>query len=419
MADHVNMTQVSGWFKNAYADKVVDLQPDSVYYCKQCKPVASSAKTGGDFYQSVSLTSEQGITLAAAAAGAFSLNSVVAMASRQASVAGSQFLLRSALDYESIFRSDSKNAFIAATKGVVQNMLKSMYFYMEAETMWGKSNLGVVSAINGLVVTLTDASWASGLWLGSEGRAIRFETAGGVAVGTANITAYDIEAKSITIDADPGVAGTNVILFAADGLNGANSMTGLYKAMSETTGLLWGINRSTYGLWRSAGTYSAGSAPLSFNKIMKAITKAANRGLGEDISEIEVVVSPTTWTDLGNDLAALRSLDSSYKSGEAANGSEKIVFYCPAGKVSIFSHKMMKEGYAFVHPAASRAFEFVGAQPTPTFEIPGMSLSSGEKVYLKPMESNAGVETRLYANLAVFTSKINQTIVINEIVNAA
>jgi hypothetical protein len=417
MSAVTTMTEVSGWFKNSYVDKVVDLIPDEVYYAKECKPMPASAKTGGKVYVPVNVSSEQGITMAAAGAGAFSLNSVVSMSSKQAEVDPSQLLLRSALDYETIFRSKSQNAFVTATKGVIENMLKSMYFYIESEIMYGKTGVGVVSAINGLVVDITAASFAPGLWLGSEGRSIKFQTAGGVNVGDAVITGYDLENKTITIDADPGVAGTNVIYFKASGLSGANSMVGLYSAMSATTGTLWGLDKATYGLWRGAGTYSAGSAPLSFNKIMKAIAKASNRGMGA-IAEIECVVSASTWSDLGNDLAALRQLDSSYKSAEANNGSEKITFFCPAGKVSIFTHKLMKEGIAFVHPKAARAFELVGAQPTPTFELPGMT-ASGEKQYLKPMDANAGVETRLYANLAVFTSKVNQTIVITDIVNAA
>jgi hypothetical protein len=417
MADHTNMTQVQGWFKTAYADKIVDLIPSDVYYCKECTPVPASGKTGGSYKAAVNVTSSQGITKAAANAGAFSLNSVISMASRQSEAEGSQFLLRDALDYETIFRSESKNAFIQASKGVIENMLTSMYFYIEADIMYGKTGIGVVSAINGLEVTVTDASFASRLWLGSENRVVKFQTAGGVNVGTAVVTGYDIESKKFTIDADPGVAGTNVIFFAADGLSGANCMTGLYSAMSSTTGTLWGIDKASYGLWRGAGTYSAGSAPLSFNKIMKAIAKGANRGMGI-IPELDVVVSTTTWADLGNDMAALRQQDSSYKSSEAANGSEKLSFYCPAGKVNVFAHRMMKEGIAFVHPTASKAFELVGAQTVPTFELPGM-VSDGAKVYLKPMDANAGVETRLYANLAVFSTKINQTLVITDIVNAA
>jgi len=420
MSAVTDITQVSGWFKTSYADAIEDLTPDNTYYAKSAKPLAAELQPGGGYSVPVNLTSEQGITKASSNAGAFALNAPVAMASRQTTILGSQMLLRAALDYETIFRSKNKNAFVAATKGVVENMIKSMYFYFEADIMWGQTGVAVANgAYATLTLTLTTASYAPGLWLGSEGRKIRIESSAGVYRGSATITSYDIENRTITTDVAPaGVTSTDVIFWDADGASGANCMLGLYSIISTTTGNLFGINRSTYGLWRSAGSYTAGSAPLTFNKIMGAIAKAANRGLGDDVREIDVVVHPFAYRDLGNDLAAMRHLDASYKPSEQMNGQEDIVFYCPAGKVSIVSHKMMKEGFAFIHPKAERCLELVGSSPKPTFELPGM-VQDGQKQYLKPMENNAGVETRLYLNAALFTTKVSQMIVIDHIVNAA
>jgi hypothetical protein len=419
MATSIDMTQVNGWFKTSYADKIVDLTPDTVYYAREAKPLDAELQPGLGYSVPVTLTSEQGVTKASSAAGAFALNSPVAMSAVQTSIVGSQLLLRSALDYETIFRSKNKNSFIAATKGAVENMLKSAFFYLEADIMWGKSGIGAVSSINSNTITLTAASFAPGLWFGSEGRLLRIESSAGVLRGTATVSSYDIDAKTVTVDSAPGgVVATDVIFFSADGATGANCMTGLHSAIGTTSGLLWGINRSTYGLWRPSTAYDCGNAPLSFNKIMGAITRASNHGLGSDISDVEVVVNPSAFRDMANDMAALRRLDSDYKSEEASNGSEKLTFYCPVGKVSVVTHKLMKEGFAFVHPAASKSLEIVGAAPKPTFELPGM-VSNGEKQYLRSLENNAGVETRVYWNASVFTSKINQMILMTGIVNAA
>lgn len=421
MAATNDMTTLQGWFKTSYADKIVDLIPDSTYFAKEVKEVSSELQPGGVYAQPVTLTSEQGITKAAANAGAFALNAPVALASRQAQIQGSQLLLRSALDYESVFRSKNKNSFIAATKGVIQNMIKSMYFYIEADMLWGQSGIATVAAggIAGNTMTITTAEFASGLWLGSEGRLIRIESALGVLRGTATVVSYDITARTVTVDAMPaGAAATDVVFFAADGATGANSMLGLFPMIQASTGLLFGINRATYNLWRSAGTFTAGSAPLTFNKLMHAITQAANKGLGDDIREIDVILNPQTWTDLGNDTASLRRLDAKYSPDKAMVGQEAIEFHCQAGTVSLHSHKMMKEGYAIVGPKCSRALEAVGAQPKPTFELPGM-VSGGEKQYLKPMENNAGIETRLYANTSLFTTKIAQFVIIDHIVNSS
>jgi hypothetical protein len=410
------MTTLNGWFKTSYADKVKDLTPEGIYYAKECKPLEVDKRPGGDYTVPVTVTAEQGITKASSSAGAFALNAPIAMGTTQASINGSQLLLRSALDYETIFRSKNKNSFIAATKGVVKNMLKSSYFYLEADAMWGKTGIGVVSGIAANVITITTASFASGLWLGGENRRLRIESAAGVLRGECSISSYDITARTVTVDAAPaGVAATDVIFFAADGASGANSMLGIYKMINDSTGTLFGINRATYNLWNSAGTYGA-AGPLTFTKIMKAINQGYNKGLGDDISEIDVVVNGGAWTDLGNDLAALRSIDSSYKTAQAENGAESIVFTSMCGKVKIVPHKMMKEGVAFVHPKASKAFEFAGSVPTPTFDLPGKTGKNGE--YLREMENNAGVETRLYWNNAIFTDKIAGMVLITGIVNS-
>jgi len=385
-----SMTTLTGYFKTAYADRVEDLTPDNVYYAKEIPDVPADQQPGGTYTQPVTLTSEQGITKAAASAGAFALNSPIAMATGNATINGSQFLLRSGLDYETIFRSQNKNSFIRATKGVIKNMLKSAYFYMESDLMWGTQGIGTVSSVSTNTITLTTAEFAAGLWLGSENRRLRIESSAGVLRGTCAVSSYDIAGRTVTVDSAPaGLTSTDVIYFEADGAAGANCMTGIYDILTPASGAFMGINDSTYSLWAPLTAFGAGSAPLSFNKILLAIAGSVNKGLGDDIKEIEVVVNPLAWQNLGNDLASLRAIDSSWKSEEATNGSEMITFFCQAGKVKIIPHKMMKEGYAFVHPKASRFFERVGCQSTPTFKLPGM-VNAGEEQYLRPMENNAG-----------------------------
>lgn len=412
------MTTLNAWFKTAYADRVEDLTPDNVYYCKNIPDLPSEQQPGGTYTQPVTLTSEAGITKASASAGAFSLNSPIAMSTANATITGSQFLLRSAVDYETIFRSKNKNAFIKSTKGVVKNMLKSAYFFQEADLMWGRQGIATVASVSTNTITITAAEFAAGLWLGSENRRLRIESSAGVLRGTCAISSYDIAARTVTVDAAPaGLTSTDVIFFEADGAAGANSMQGIYKILTPASGSFMGINDSTYNLWAPLSAFSAGSAPLTFNKIMLAIAGAVNKGLGDDIRMIEVMVNPATFQNLGNDLAALRTIDSSWKSEEAENGAEMITFFCQAGKVKVVPHKMMKEGYAFIHPDCKKFFEKTGSQNTPTFKIPGMGTANSEE-FLRTMENNAGVELRNYWNSAVFTEQRAQGRIISSIVNA-
>ena len=325
-------------------------------------------------------------------------------------------LLRSAFDYESIFNSKSKNAFIDATKLKVKNMIKSMYFYDEVNKMWGQSGIGTVASVSSQTVTVTTAEWAPAIWLGSENRSVLFETSGGALRGTASVASYDIKARTVTFDALPaGTAGTDVMRFAAQGLAGVNVSLGIYDIITSSS-TLFNIAQ-TYGMWKSAGTYAAGSAPLSFTKIMNAINQGVNKGLGDDINEIEVAVSTGAWNDLNKDQAALREVDSSYRREEGDNGFENIVYSCTAGRVRIVPLKTMKEGYAFIHPKCERAFERVGSQPEPTFALPGQKDGKSEE-YLRVMENNAGVESRLYCNTSLFTDSVHGMVLVSGIVNS-
>ena len=412
------MTTLNAWFKTAYADKIQDLTPDNVYYAKEVPDLPAEMQPGGTYTQPVTLTSEAGVTKASSSAGAFSLNSPIAMSTGNATITGSQMLLRSAVDYETIFRSRNKNAFIKSTKGVVKNMLKTAYFFQEADLMWGQQGIATVASISTNTITITTAEFASGLWLGSENRKIRIESSAGVLRGTASVSSYDIAARTVTVDSAPaGVSATDVIFFEADGASGANCMQGIYKILTPASGSFMGINDSTYNLWAPVSAYSAGSAPLTYNKIMLAIAGSVNKGLGDEIREIEVVVNPFTFQNLGNDLAALRTIDSSWKSEQAENGAEMITFFCQAGKVKIVPHKMMKEGYAFIHPNCKKFFEKTGSQNTPTFKIPGMGTANSEE-FLRTMENNAGVELRIYWNSAVFSEMRSHGRIISGIVNA-
>jgi len=79
---------VQGIFKESYADRIKDLVPDNVYYCKKIPAVTKDKQPGANFNKSVTLTSEQGITMAASDAGAFALNAPIAMNNKQAQIKG-------------------------------------------------------------------------------------------------------------------------------------------------------------------------------------------------------------------------------------------------------------------------------------------------------------------------------------------
>lgn len=415
-------TTLNGLFKNAYADKVSNMYPDFVYLAREAKDVPADQQPGGNHYQPVVVKAPQGLTKAAAAAGAFALNSPISGTTVQANIAGSQYLLREAFDYEVIMRSaNSKNAFERATSHVIKNMMKVEYNMIESDMIWGQSGVGIVSAVGGAgntVATITTASYAYGFWWGSEGRQVTFFSAAGVRRGAPTITDYSLTARTVTFDIDLttiGVVATD-IMYLGNIAATTDEMIGLYTIGTNTTGNLFGINSSIYNLWRPGAAYGCGSTPLSFTHVMKSMEEAAARGLGDEITTSDLIVNPKAWINLNTDAASIRRSDASYKGSKYENGHEVLEFYSVYGTIRIVNHKMMKEGFAIMLPQANRSLKKIGACPTPKFGLPGMV--EGEQTYLRPMENNAGVETRLYANLALFTEYVSQIKIISGIVNA-
>lgn len=417
MASVFDFTEGQGLFKRIYADKVVDMTPNHVHVVKEAKPVPPGPAES--YQQAVVLANEQGDTLEEPdISGAFPLYQPEAGVVRQASVKGYQYLLRSALSYEAISRSQkNEQAFIQATKHVVKNMIRTGYNIQEACALWGQSFKAIVDVtITATTTLITEATWAPGLWFGMVGRTYSFySTAFGALRGTAKVVSVNMRTRVVTWDAVPaGVIAGDYIDFRG---GPTKQMLGIYGIALTQNASLFGINNTNYELWKSDAVYNAGIAPLTFGKLFEALAQAGELGLGDDINEIDVLTGFRTWNSLNTDAAALKRNDASYKSSKFENGHETIELFSNVGLIRIISHRQMMNGYTMIMPKCSRSMKIVGSQPTPTFNVPGMT-KSGEE-YLKPMENNAGVETRLYWNAQIFTEEVPHLKMIDHIVNPA
>lgn len=399
-------TDLSGLFKEVYGQEVINLVPEAALLVKEIPFQSKEKQLGNKYHQPVIVQNEAGVTYAGADAGAFALNNAVSMKTQDAVVQGAQMVLRSTLDYESAARAaGSKSSFMDATQLQVENMLQSLTKRLELSILYGASPTGLgtidsVAAGTATTCTLTfsAAGWAGGIWAGSENSQIDlFKVSDNSKVNTTGaltITTVDITARTILIT---GVAGdiTAVVAMAANdqyarfyGANGAE-MAGL-DAIASNTGLLFGINASTYALWKSS-TYAVGGA-ISFAALNAAVALAVERGgLNEDVT---VYLNPKKWGVLLNDQAALRKYDQSYGSATVENGAKAIVFHSQNGTLRIVSHPYVKEGEGFVVP--TKRLKRIGAQDI-SFEIPG---SKAGEIFLQ-LPSSAGFEYRLYTNQAV------------------
>lgn len=425
MATNTDVTQLNGLFKEIYADRVVSLIPDVAVLSKMI-PFAESTRIGNHYNQPVKLTASQGITYAAADAGAFSLNTPVAMTTKNAQVQGSQMLLRDRISYDAAAKASNggKRAFVETTRYVVDTMLETMTKRLEIAMLYGGSGIAIAASSSNVdtthtTVTIKTSEWAVGIWSGLENAQIQFYTSNTTLVSSSTdsiftIDSMDVDARTVTLSGTTtGIAALDTAISGNPNdvyvyFNGAfsNEMSGLNKIITNT-GSLFGIDASSYNLWKG-NTHSV-TGTLTLGKIFGAVSKAVGRGLNEDVV---CLVNPNTWKDLSTDLAAMRSMDSSYKTGVNESGQEAIRYFGQNGKIDIVSHNCVKEGDAFILPV--KKVKRIGASDIRFQPFGG---SAQDRFFLE-LSDNAGYELRSYTDQAIFVESPARTVKITGFTNS-
>lgn len=405
MAGENTFTTLNGLFKERYADKLHNLQPENTKLLQRIPFAGKNKELGNIYHQPVVLGLEHGITYAGTTADAFTLDPAVNGVIRDAQVRGYQMMLRSQLGIAAASRAagGEPKAFESATKFLVRNMLRSMSKRLEVGMIYGQVGLGTVASVASTVITITTAEWAPGIWVGGENMKIEiYDVTLATLRGAAQITAVSMDNRTITVDALPGgTVATDVIFYkTAKG----NEMPGVHKIITNT-GTLFDIDAAAFSLWKG-NSFAAGGAALSFAKVQDAIARAVEKGLD---SPVLVLVNPRSWSDLLTEQAALRMYDSSYSVNVTENGSQEIVFYAQNGKVEIVPSIYVKEGYAYV--LCLDEMERIGSTDI-TFKRP----DRGDE-FFRELENSAGYELRAYSDQSLFCYAPGKNCVITGIVN--
>jgi len=417
-------SELTGLFKEAYADVIQNLVPEVAKVIKMVPFIERDKEEGNKYHQPVIVSNEHGFTYAGPSAGAFALNDAVSMNMQDAQVEGSQILLRSALSYDAAAKaSNSKKAFVKATELLVENMMESSAKRLELSCLYGRSGLGkCASSANAsattTLVTLTTAYWATGIWSGSETAKVNFYTSNTTLVSSGadsifTVTQVDANNRKLLIT---GTATGITALDAAILANAndvdiyfnssfAKEMYGLDQILSNTSATLFNISATDYNLW-AGNVFSVGNVALTMGKLLIGVSKAVQRGLNE---KVVCLLNPDTWANVNSDLAALREYDGSYRRERAENGVENITFYHQNGAIELVSHNCVKEGEAFVFPP--KKVRRVGAQDI-SFKTPGRE----DEIFLH-LPSNAGFELRTYTDQAIFVETPARTVKLTNIVN--
>jgi hypothetical protein len=140
MADVTVKSVLEGLFKEVYGDKLVDLIPEIGMLVKEI-PFRSAEQLGNAFHLPVVVSDEQGATYAGPEEDAFTLEAPVAMATKDASVKGSQILLRSAIGFKAAAAAakGGKAAFVNATEMIIKRLMNSITRRVEVMLLYGGS----------------------------------------------------------------------------------------------------------------------------------------------------------------------------------------------------------------------------------------------------------------------------------------
>jgi hypothetical protein len=282
MADVVE--DLSSAHKVAYGDEMPDLIPEIAKIQNDIK-FESAIKLGKDYEFPVRLALPGGFTKAIGdgTAGAFALNDSKGGTQKLATATAYQILLRDQMSYEDAAKATGgKASYIKNTEFFFNGLQKSMRKEVEIMCLYGSVGVGIVSGYTSgdPSITISASEWAPQIWAGQEGREIDvMSTTTSTVRGTVSITAVDIENRKITLSATVASTAANDVVYFKGGYG--QEMFGIHKILSNT-GSIFGINASTYSLWKSS-TLALSSAALSFAAIKKAAAKAVGKGLDEDV----------------------------------------------------------------------------------------------------------------------------------------
>lgn len=426
-----------GLFKEVYGSNIVEAWSFMAKLANKVSFVSQELRNGNNYHQPVDVQFEHGISEAGAgsvpgASGGPVFFAPTAGQMQDAQLAGAQLVGRAQVAYESIARSaNSAAAFKSATQHVVRRLSQAVLKRLEIQMLHGGRGIGVISSlaaetgpVGGLyssVITITDASWSTGIWAGMVGAYIDLYESNLTTIRqaanknngstqTCVVSAIDTVNKTVTLNYTTARAGwvAGDVLFFGGGVGGSSSteMAGLdiITRLSASSGSFQNINATTYDLWRG-NQYSAATGVLSFPKLLEAAGLAASYGLMDTLCS---VISPRAFEVLNSDIAALRQYDVSYNPSKAKNGTQALTFLAQTGEVEVLPHPFQKDGicHMFTPSEALR----VGAT-----DVSFITRQGSEDKLILESSTVAASEMRAYSNQALFISQPRHTVLLDGI----
>lgn len=342
-----------GLFKEVYSKLGLVQAVPTWAVCQDKFPFEKGEAIGEAYVVAVTLSKENGFVYAPSTGS----NAVpaaptpVAATIQHAKIQSFAIYLASQLAYSAAARaaSQGKAAFKSAYAAVLANMKFSHMYRLECSLLYGTSGLGIVSANNTGALTLTEASFAPGIWgAGLVGAKLEaFDSTDETASqhnGDLTVTAVNIPDRIITVTGtNSAVVQNDILYFKSSRTTTAwNECFGLYKILVNE-GELFNIDAEDYDAWKAQ--YLDCGGQVSMTQIMRLAAKCQSYGLESAV----LMIAPERFADLASDEAALRRYNDD--GAKAKRGPKTIAFSMGGVDIEIMSHPMIKLGHAFLLPA--------------------------------------------------------------------
>lgn len=345
-------------------------------------PYDKQAEVGESYTEAVVLGAEVGFSIIGSTTEVSDINPAIAAAVKQAVVTPCITVLRSVIPWAMASRSEkSEGAFVQTMKHVVKNHVLSHKRFLEILKVVGRDarGLGTVSyatatyrgvSFTAGAATMTDTAFgsitfatggvdttnkyillapgnnASGFFTGMQGVRIRqIATATMATVGYGKLVGYDSANGILKVDFTPTAASAaNSHAIVLDGMESSLEFYGL-RAILNNTGSLFGINATTYNLWK-ANQKALGSVKLTFARLLDFLSDITNASGAS--GAFDVIINPRTFADLISDESALRQYDASYSPEKYNRGARAIEFIMGDITLRIRASRYCFEGDAYV-----------------------------------------------------------------------
>lgn len=407
------VTDADHLFKVRYAKKLGTLLRDEDKM-QRMFPFSKAELVGSKLVQAIDLEYEHGYTLAGNDA-APTLRAAISNDGEQAEVTPSQIIGRKKVGYRDLYRTDGagEKAFSSLNEKRFRDLALGARRNAEISLLHGQSTkgIGVVgAAVSGQVITISDATWAPGIWQGARNMVIDVYQSDGATLrqGDLVVTDVDEELHKVTVTGTvTGITTGDIIYRDTGNIDGTfKECMGLFKIGTMTSGTPFGINVANHPLFKP-NTFSV-NGPLSMGKLLKMAGKSFIKGM----TGTAVALIPSRGFEyLNEQISGARSFDASYKPREAINGVEAIEYHYQGGKLMVVSHPMVFEGECAVFPyqedvdVSERPLRRIGSVDL-TFELP----ENGGKIILHNTDA-ASHEIRCFTDMALFSDRLGHVTV--------